>query len=170
MRLRFAWTLGLVAMATLCAGISSGAAKTAALKVHSGDLKCVVLDAEGTSMSDMTLRVLREGKVVSQAVTDKEGACLLKNLPVGKCDLYAGLDQPMKLLVAADTETATLRIVLPARESHAVEYITPEGGSLGITRHTWMWVGGGAVVAVVAAPVIYNAGGSSGGSSSTISD
>lgn len=148
------WSMAvMVSVFALSAAVAFGATKTSALKIKAGTLTGVVADSAGKALTETSLTLMMDGKVVAQAKTDSKGAYTLADIAAGKYVLAVPGVSPMSLIAATDGETTTLKIVVPQQRGYAA-----------LTQTQWVWGGlGGAGVIAVATPVIAN---NSGGGSS----
>jgi hypothetical protein len=110
------------AMAAARAGASkahSGVAVEILGGVRAGQIEGRVLDSAGAPLPGATLRVLRDGTPVAEAVSDASGAYVLEGLGAGRFDITAQL---------AGFGSGHQTVVLPAGRGSRVEFRLPVSG------------------------------------------
>lgn len=136
-------------VAVLVAGTSLGAARPQAHKVGVGKLSGVVTSSAGKVLADMQLRLMKDGKLLSETRSDKTGKFAFKNIVAGKYMLLVGSERGLNFEADKGVKVNTLSVVVPQRER--------ENYSAALTQTQWVWVGvGTAGAAAVAVPVVHN--------------
>jgi hypothetical protein len=137
---------GLMAgMMLLNAVLVAAPAPAQTLQVRPGVVQVRVLDVKGQAIADQVVFVMRDGKVLQEAKTDKAGDCRLPDLAAGNYQLAVGKLTPMDFTAANDATLSQVSVVLPVDSARgAIEWAAPL---------TWVVIGG-VVVAVAAAALI----------------
>ncbi len=120
------------------------------LKVGVGDLSGVIKDSRGAVLADVSVRLVKDGKVVQKTATDENGVYSLEKLEAGEYTMQIGSDRELGFASVESSKVTTLGVVVPSQGDYGA-------AALSLTETQWVWVavGTAALVAVVI-PVLYN--------------
>ena len=136
--------------------------------VVAGDVKGTVSDATGKPMAGVAVKLLKDGKMVVVAISDKAGHFALERIEASNYELLMPGMNPLPFNASDRSGLTVLKVVLPIERPYAAA----ETGFLGI--YDWVIMSfeetpviaglvGAGVVAAIAVPIAVNNDGSSGG-------
>jgi len=119
--------LAVIVALGMCVCVVSAAPKTTEVKLGTGTITGVVTDAKGKAVAGAPLWLVRDGELVMEVRTDKDGKYSLKDVPAGKFDLVIGSEMRVKMVTAADSQLRVLNLVLPGTNYSAAAWPTWRG-------------------------------------------
>ena len=167
-RLRVLFAIMMAIVLGLAPEIGLAATGKASVIVAAGDVKGTVSDATGKPMAGVAVKLLKDGKMVMTAVSDKAGQFALRGIEAGNYELLMPGMNPLPLKASGKRGPAAIKVVLPIRKPYAAAETSFSG------FYDWVILSfvetpvvaglvSAGIVAVIAVPIAVSSSGSSGG-------